>query len=51
MVRYGPRQPGLRLRPHAVVRAGWVERACGARVYAIGVTSANGEELYSEDGF
>ena len=28
-----------------------VERACGARVYAIRVTSADGEELYSEDGF
>ena len=28
-----------------------VERACGARVYAIRVTSPDGEELYSEDGF
>ncbi len=28
-----------------------VERGCGARVYAIRVTSADGKELYSEDGF
>ncbi|HWU55540.1 MAG TPA: hypothetical protein VN175_08565 [Rhizomicrobium sp.] len=28
-----------------------VERACGSRVYAIRVTSPDGVELYSEDGF
>lgn len=28
-----------------------VEHVCGAKAYAIRVTSSDGEELYSEDGF